>query len=157
MKFSDGASGVLAMLIGVFVVAYARTFPAAQGGPVGPAFFPSVIGVALIGTGAVLVLSTLRQRPRLPWIELQDWARTPHLVSNVGLVLGALVFYAAAVNILGFIITAIVFLTMLFAAFGVRRTTIAPLAVALTVVIHYAFYSLLRVPLPWGILEGVAW
>jgi hypothetical protein len=24
-------------------------------------------------------------------------------------------------------------------------------------VIHYAFYTLLRVPLPWGVLEGIAW
>jgi putative tricarboxylic transport membrane protein len=24
-------------------------------------------------------------------------------------------------------------------------------------VIHYAFYKLLRVPLPWGVLQGIAW
>jgi putative tricarboxylic transport membrane protein len=29
--------------------------------------------------------------------------------------------------------------------------------VIVTLVIHYAFYSLLRVPLPWGVLERFAW
>jgi hypothetical protein len=24
-------------------------------------------------------------------------------------------------------------------------------------VIHYAFYKLLRVPLPWGLLQNLAW
>jgi hypothetical protein len=29
--------------------------------------------------------------------------------------------------------------------------------VAVTLGLHLAFYSLLRVPLPWGWLEGIAW
>ena len=32
-----------------------------------------------------------------------------------------------------------------------------PLALAVTLVIHYAFYKLLKVPLPWGVLQGIAW
>ncbi len=43
---------------------------------------------------------------------------------------------------------------MLFLAFGVARRWILPLAASVTLVIHYAFYSLLRVPLPWGVLEA---
>jgi len=31
------------------------------------------------------------------------------------------------------------------------------LAVLLTLLIHFVFYKLLRVPLPWGLLQGVAW
>jgi putative tricarboxylic transport membrane protein len=30
-----------------------------------------------------------------------------------------------------------------------------PVALAATVVIHLAFYKLLKVPLPWGLLERV--
>ena len=30
-------------------------------------------------------------------------------------------------------------------------------AVVATVVVHFAFYKLLRVPLPWGILTPIAW
>ena len=31
------------------------------------------------------------------------------------------------------------------------------LAVVVTLVIHFAFYKLLRVPLPWGLLTPYAW
>jgi putative tricarboxylic transport membrane protein len=41
--------------------------------------------------------------------------------------------------------------------FGVRVRWIVPLAVVVTLVIHYAFYKLLHVPLPWGVLERFAW
>ena len=32
-----------------------------------------------------------------------------------------------------------------------------PVAIVVTLVIHYAFYKLLQVPLPWGVLQGIAW
>jgi putative tricarboxylic transport membrane protein len=32
-----------------------------------------------------------------------------------------------------------------------------PIALVLTLLIHYAFYKLLRVPLPWGVLQPIAW
>ena len=54
-------------------------------------------------------------------------------------------------------VTALIFLGILMLAFDVRRARILPLALGVAVAIHYAFYSLLRVPLPWGVLEGVAW
>jgi putative tricarboxylic transport membrane protein len=36
-----------------------------------------------------------------------------------------------------------------------RRTFIV--AVIATVLVHFAFYKLLRVPLPWGVLTPWAW
>ncbi len=39
---------------------------------------------------------------------------------------------------------------------GVRRGTAVVVAVVATLVIWYAFYKLLRVPLPWGVLTEVA-
>ena len=46
---------------------------------------------------------------------------------------------------------------MLFAVFGVRPCWILPLAILLTLAIHTAFYKLLKVPLPWGVLQGFIW
>jgi putative tricarboxylic transport membrane protein len=34
---------------------------------------------------------------------------------------------------------------------------LAPLALVIVLVIHYSFYTLLGVPLPWGLLEPLAW
>jgi putative tricarboxylic transport membrane protein len=39
----------------------------------------------------------------------------------------------------------------------VRFKWTVPLAVLLTLIIHTAFYKLLRVPLPWGVLKGFIW
>jgi putative tricarboxylic transport membrane protein len=57
----------------------------------------------------------------------------------------------------GFFITAFIFLGTLCFAFGVPRKHIMPIAIGVPFVIHYAFYTLLRVPLPWGLLERLAW
>lgn len=156
MKLSDTASGLLAIALGGAVAACSSSFPPMAGQPIGPAVFPAVVGVALIAAGATLVVNGRRRR-RVAWIELPDWVRRPRMRSNFIVVLVALLFYAFTVDRLGFLITAIVFLAMLFAAFGVRRWRILPISILVTLALHYGFYTLLRVPLPWGVLEGIAW
>jgi putative tricarboxylic transport membrane protein len=156
MKFSDRLSGLLILIFGVAIVAYARTFPAMPGQSVGPSLFPTVIGSGLVLVGATLMFTGARTRSG-SWIELDDWVRRPRMVFNFALVIVDLVFYALAVNWLGFFITSFVFLAALFLTFGVTRKWIAPLAVIVTMVIHYGFYTLLRVSLPWGVLGGLAW
>ena len=44
----------------------------------------------------------------------------------------------------------------MFIAFGVRPVTSVVVAIVGTLVIWYAFYKLLRVPLPWGVLTRFA-
>ena len=66
-------------------------------------------------------------------------------------------FYVLLVDRLGFIPTGIIYLAVLFAAFGVRAVWILPVAIVLTLAIHTAFYKLLKVPLPWGLLQGFVW
>jgi putative tricarboxylic transport membrane protein len=67
------------------------------------------------------------------------------------------VLYIMFVDRLGFIVTGVLYMGALFTVFGVRPRWIIPLAIAVTFVIHYAFYKLLHVPLPWGVLEPVEW
>jgi putative tricarboxylic transport membrane protein len=169
MKLADALSGLLAALAGIAVVLHALTFPPMPGQPVGPSLFPIAIGTGLILAGAALMLAAVRgpasaarppsagRRPLSEFVEFDAWARRPRMVANVLVVIADLSFYAIAVEALGFLITSVVFLAVLFLAFGVRRARIVPLAVAVTLVIHYGFYTLLRVPLPWGVLEAVAW
>lgn len=156
MRFSDRLSGLLVLIFGVAIAAYARTFPPMPGQPVGPSLFPTVVGCGLVLFGAALIVRSARM-PRGEWIAFDDWVRRPRMIFNFALVVAAVAVYALAVNRLGFIVTAFLFLSVLFLAFGVRRTRIVPAAAVVTIVIHYAFYTLLRVPLPWGVLEGIAW
>jgi putative tricarboxylic transport membrane protein len=156
MRFSDFLSGSIAALFGIALVAYARSFPPMPGQSVGPGLFPTMIGAGLIVFGAALAISAAR-RPRTALIELGDWVVKPRMVLNFALVIADLIFYAIAVNHLGFFLTAIVFLSVLWSTFGVNRRLIVPMAVVVTLAVHYMFYSVLRVPLPWGVLGGIAW
>jgi putative tricarboxylic transport membrane protein len=155
MKLNSTLSGLLVLIVGLAIAAQARSFPSIGGQSIGPAFFPTIIGAGFLLCGLALIVSGRRSRE--PWIEAGEWTRRPRMVFNFLLVFADLVFYAFAVSGLGFLITAIVFLSVLMIAFKVPPARIVPLALAVTLVMHYAFYTLLRVPLPWGVLEAVAW
>jgi putative tricarboxylic transport membrane protein len=155
MKLHPALAGLLVLIFGLAIVAHARTFPAMPGQSVGPAFFPTIVGAGLILCAIALIVSG--RASGAPWIQAGDWVRRPRMLFNLLLVFLDLVFYAFAVARLGFVITAVIFLGVVMLAFGVPKARILPVALVVTLVIHYAFYTLLRVPLPWGVLESVAW
>jgi putative tricarboxylic transport membrane protein len=70
---------------------------------------------------------------------------------------GCLFFYIYASDYLGFIICATLLLAVMFAALEVRPKAILPIALIVTMVIHFIFYKGLRVPLPWGLLMPIQW
>ena len=70
--------------------------------------------------------------------------------------IGSTIAYIVLANAVGFLIIAPLALFAMFIAFGVRRRTAVIVAFVGTLVIWYAFYKLLRVPLPWGVLERFA-
>jgi len=71
--------------------------------------------------------------------------------------IGSVAAYILLADKLGFLIVGPLVLLALFLAYGVRPVTAIVVAIAVTLVIHYAFYKLLRVPLPWGLLTGFAY
>ena len=156
MRFSDTASGLLVLLIGLTVAACAQTFPPMPGQNVGPSLFPTLVGGGLALLGLMLVFGGRRQHGTA-LVAVEAWIYRPRMVRNGALVVADLIFYALVVDALGFFLTAILFLSVLWLAFGARRRWIAPLAVAVTLTLHYGFYSLLHVPLPWGLFERFAW
>lgn len=157
MRVNDIVSGAILLLLGAAVAAHALGFPAAHGQTIGPGVFPGSIGLGLVLAGALLMRSGWRQTPRAPAVEWDEGLRQPRFAANGALVIGTVIFYALAVERVGFFPSAFVMLAVLFLAFGVSRRWIAPLAAAVTFGLHFAFYSLLSVPLPWGWLERFAW
>ena len=82
--------------------------------------------------------------------------RSPrHVAAFAALVLStiAYIFFSTSV---GFLIIAPLGLAAMLIAFGVRGATAIVVGIVGTIVIWYAFYKLLRVPLPWGVLERFA-
>lgn len=157
MKLNDAIFGLVLLALGAAVLFAVQGFPKIPGQPVGPALFPGIIATGLCVAGALLVLRGLRERPPRPWLMWDDWVRSPRHVLALAVLLGSVVFYIAASDWLGFLPTAALILMALFSVLRVPPGRAVLLAVVATVVIHFAFYKLLRVPLPWGVLTPFAW
>jgi putative tricarboxylic transport membrane protein len=78
-----------------------------------------------------------------------------HFVAFAAIVAGVAAYVLLA-QAVGFLIVAPVLLWIWFVVLGVGKVRAAVLAVIATLAIWYAFYKLLRVPLPWGVLTGFA-
>lgn len=157
MKINDAVFGVVLATLGGAVIVSVQGFPKIPGQSVGPALFPGLIAAGLCVCGFLLIVRGLRERASAPWLVLDDWVRSPRHVLALAVLLGSIVFYIAAAGWLGFLPTAAVILMAMFSVLRVPPLRALLLALVVTLVIHFAFYKLLRVPLPWGLLTPYAW
>ena len=157
MKINDAVLGVVLLALGVGVLWHVQSFPKIPGQNVGPALFPGIIAAGLIVCSLLLIVSGLRTRPRAAWVEGLPWMRSPrHVAAFATLVLSTVAYILLSTSV-GFLIVASLGLFAMLVAFGVRSGVAIIVAIVGTIVIWYAFYKLLRVPLPWGVLQGIAW
>ena len=70
--------------------------------------------------------------------------------------IAGLLFYIFAADTLGFYVTGIVLLALWTRVLGAAWRVSIPVALVATVAIHLSFYKILRIPLPWGLLERYA-
>jgi putative tricarboxylic transport membrane protein len=89
-------------------------------------------------------------------VTLPDWMSRTRALAGVAAVLGGLLFYILVADILGFHLTGIALLALWVRALGGSWRIALLVAVVATVAIHLSFYKLLRIPLPWGVLERYA-
>lgn len=157
MRLNDAVFGVLLIVFASAEIAYTRTFPSLHGQAYGPDLFPILIGVGFLITGAILTVQGVAQRAVQPLVEIGAWAADRRNVVNFALVLLALLFYIAASDWLGFILTAFVIMLVLLKGFGSGMVTALVIAALTTLGIHTLFARVLLVPLPWGVLQPVAW
>jgi putative tricarboxylic transport membrane protein len=156
MKVNDAIFGALFLLLGIVVLVHVQGFPKIPGQQVGPALFPGLIAVGFIGCGLLLIVSGVRNRAAEPWYETAEWMRSGrHFVAFFAIVAGVAAYILLA-NAVGFLIVAPILLWIWFVTLGVRRGMAVVVALVATIVIWYAFYKLLRVPLPWGVLTRLA-
>lgn len=156
MKINDAIFGAILLLLGVVVVVHVQGFSRIPGQQVGPALFPGLIATALAVCGVLLIISGIRHRGTQPWTETAAWMRSGrHLIAFAAIV-GGVAAYVFLANAVGFLIVAPILLWVWQRVLGVRPGTAVIVAVVATLLIWYAFYKLLRVPLPWGVLTGMA-
>jgi putative tricarboxylic transport membrane protein len=157
MRINDAILGAVLLVFSLVVGLYARTFPAIPGQEYGASVFPTWISIALGLCSIVLIAGGMRQWAETGAVSLEPWARSGHHLRTLAITIALVVFYILASTPLGFIPTAFIALAILFAVLGVKPLLVPVLAAGITMVMHYGFYSLLRVPLPWGVLTPWAW
>jgi putative tricarboxylic transport membrane protein len=157
VRLNDAIFGLLLAALGALVLFAVQGFPKIPGQPVGPALFPGLIATGLCICGLALMVRGWRARGEGRWVAWDDWVRSPRHVAALAILLGGIVFYIALADRLGFLPTAVILLTALFVVLRVPPLRAVGIAVLAALVIHFAFYKLLRVPLPWGVLTPYAW
>jgi putative tricarboxylic transport membrane protein len=165
VKINDAIWGALFIAGATAVLIHIQAFPKIPGQNVGPALFPGVVAAGIAICGLILVVRGLRARAGAGfadhaagrWMILPPWLRSGRHVAGFLVLVGVNAFYLFAVDKLGFLITGFVYLLGLMWVLRVRLARAVPIAIVMTLVIHYAFYKLLKVPLPWGVLTPFAW
>ncbi len=157
MRFNDALIGIALILFAGWIAWYVRGFPPMPGQEFGPSLFPRAIAAGFALTGLALIVSGARRWKAEGAIEFSEWMRTPRLAVNFLIVIGAVLFYILFSDSLGFLIAAPIALSAILAAVRTRWLAALPVAIATCLLIHWIFYGGLRVPLPWGLLEPIAW
>lgn len=153
MKINDAVWGALLLALAAAVFVAIRGFPNIPGQNIGPGAFPGLIAAGLAACAVILMVRGVRElRAGGRLLVLGEWLRSPRHVVNFLLACAAFVFYVLAVGRLGFLVTATILLLTLFLQLRVKPWLAVVVALVAAFVIHAAFYKLLRVALPWGVL-----
>ncbi|MBB5391871.1 MULTISPECIES: tripartite tricarboxylate transporter TctB family protein [unclassified Herbaspirillum] len=174
MKINDALSGLLVAFFAVAIYVSSAALPA-MGQDIGPNVFPQALAGGFMICAVLLIIRGLRGLKKTAashasliaavgsddqdahWFTVPEWVRSRRAVFAFLLVPAALLFYIWVSEPLGFLPTAFVLLMVLFLTFRTRIAVAIPVALASALGIHYVFYKLLKVPLPWGVLKPIAW
>ena len=144
VRASNRISGGVLVAVGAAAAWGGSRLPPVPGQDVGPAAFPLIIGFGLIACGVLIALGIGRSFEVDEAPEPLNW----RIVVPPGLLL----FYVLVAERLGFLLTAAVMVLCAALALGARLRLALIIAALAPSLVHLAFYKLLRVPLPAGIL-----
>ncbi len=153
MQLSDRASGVFLVALGGAAFWGGSRLPDVPGQDIGPAVFPMVIGAGLMACGAMIALGIGRSF-EVPEGEVEEPGQGRLFGLRALIPPGLLLFYVLAAERLGFLITAGIMVLIGALSLRARPWLAITMAILAPLVIHLAFYRLLRVPLPPGILPA---
>jgi putative tricarboxylic transport membrane protein len=149
---SDRWVGIALALLGLAVLWSARTFPNVPGQKLGAAFLPMLVGAGLLLCAVALLVRSWRGHASAD-ADADEAAPAvaggEHFGSSL-VIIGVVLAYIFLSGRIGFLIIAPLCLLAGFMAFRIAWRRALLWAVVGTLVVHFAFYKLLRVPLPWG-------
>lgn len=157
MKFSDRLLGLVLFAFAVAVLVEARSFPVIPGQSVGSGLLPTIVALGLMGSAALLVVRDLLTSPRLPLAQFGDWVHDPIRWARIAIVLVGTAAFIPLLDVIGFPILSITVLFLFMLTLQVRPLLALAVSVGSAFAIHTLFNKLFLVPLPWGLLDVIAW
>ena len=162
MRLPDWVIGAVLVVFGGWVVWTARGFPEPVGQIYGGGFFPTLVGAGLTIIGALLVLRhvsaatpiTTPVTTQAPDGESDARPSRIALARMAALVVGTLVFLFA-MGPLGFLLCAFAVTFGFQLILGVRVIVAVPVSLLAVFGVWYVFGSLLRIALPYGVIEAL--
>ena len=142
-------SGIGFVLLGLAMLAMALPMEGPRHIAYGPGVFPSAIAVLMILGGLVVAF---RREPKDQPAEPASRRRIAAFV----LFAAAPLVFALILPMLGFLIAAPPLIAVLVVVSGGRWPTAIATGLASTVLLQFIFQQVMRVPLPWGLLEPYA-
>ena len=151
MRLGPRLTGAIAALGGAAVIWGASGFREIPGQQYGSGFFPTLLGGALILTGVLIAVTGKERAVRARDEAARSDARNrfPALA-----IIAAIVLWMLLVEPLGFLLTTALMIAVLALILGARWTHAIATAIAMPFLIHLIFAVLLRVPLPYGVVEA---
>jgi len=147
---SDRWAGIALALLGLAVLWSARAFPNVPGQKLGAAFLPMLVGAGLLLCALALIVRSWRGRAYAD--EKATTAGSEHFGSSL-VIIAVVLTYIFLSERIGFLIIAPLCLLAGFRAFRIGWKRALLWAVVGTLIVHFTFYKLLRVPLPWGLIR----
>jgi len=153
----DLIPGMIWMALGIGVAIYSSRLRLGTLGTPGPGLMPFLLGLSLCVCSAwvttrslVLVVKEKGVREEGIWSQVD--------LKKIALVIGSLLGYAFLLERIGFVITTLVILFVLFRTVGSQKWHYVLVSSFLTVFVTYlVFVTILKVELPYGILGRIKW
>lgn len=130
----------------VFVFVYSESFKKTQDNSLNPAVWPRIICVLLCIVATIQLVNVLRGKV--------STSITVNNKKEVFIAIGAILLYAILLKGVGYIICSALLMIGLLLIFRIKKIwAYVVLPVVTTALAYFLFHSLLRVPLPTGLLE----
>lgn len=150
MRRTDASVGIGLALLALAVLWTARAFPDVPGQKLGAALLPMIVGAGLLLCALGLIVRSLRGKAYVD--EAPRAAAGSEHFGSALVIVGAVLAYLLLSERLGFLLIAPLCLLAVFRALRVGWRPAIGWAIGGTLLVHLAFYKLLRVPLPWGVI-----
>ena len=149
MKKAEIIVSMIFIIFSSVLLNLSRSFPSPKGNDVGCSFFPRTLSIFLILLSLLLLFNSIKKDKNHSTQDSND----PYALIRVLIVIILTVAYRYVIDYIGFLILTpfyLIILMLLIKVENIKKSIV--LSVSITMFIWLAFYYLLQMPLPNGIL-----